>query len=289
MTNFQRFRLLRWALAVSGATVLISLAQIAFGQTTFALQPASNSQSALDPPKGNRLISLDEMNLPGIDGTTIRYRRNWPLSFIDGCQKTVNRATDKWTLLVCSGDVTYPTAESNLREWEALIAELGHKYAPDLSLWGVHLTAVTPKGVSEERHWSTITPAIEAADKRMIDAWAQNFPGKKLLFAIGNKDDAGMKRLIKYAVARAPGRVVVKTNALKPTSDIKAAHIQLLIWSAKVGANIGFEPNQPSNHPKFDGTWAQFVAKQKEIERLAGKPFLYKAIYPGDLAKVGAK
>lgn len=288
MTNFQRFALLRWALVLCGATVLLTVAGIAFGET-FALQPASNSQSALDPPKGNRLISLDEMNLPGIDGTTIRYRRNWPLSFIDGCQKTVNRATDKWTLLVCSGDVTYPTAESNLREWEALIAELGHKYAPDLSLWGVHLTAVTPKGVSEERHWSTITPAIEAADKRMIDAWAQNFPGKKLLFAIGNKDDAGMKRLIKYAVARAPGRVVVKHNAMKADTNINANHNQLVIWAAKNGAEIGFEMVGSTLESRFGGTYKQMMAKVAQIEKLAGRKVSYLAPYKPDLAKVGAK
>lgn len=289
MTNFQRFRLLRWALLLCGATVLLTVAGIAFGQTTFALQPAAQGDGDLSQPRGSRLITLSQMNLPGIDGTTIRYRRQWGRSFIDDCVKTVGRASDKWTLLVCSGDVSYPTAESNIREWEAMIAELGQKYASDLSLWGVHITGCTPKGTSEELHWSTITPAIEAANKRLIDAYAQNFPGKHLLIAMGNKDIPGMKRLIGYAVARAPGRVIVKTNAMKPGANVNAAHIQLLIWSAKVGANIGFEPNQPSNHPKFDGTWAQFVAKQKEIERLAGKPFLYKAIYPGDLAKVGAK
>ena len=288
MTNFQRYPRFR-SLTLIMLGVVLGLAVRAAHSETFALQPGAQSDTDLSQPKGGRLISLSQMNLPGIDGTTIRYRRPWGRSFIDGCVKTVNQASDKWTLLVCSGDVTYPTAESNLREWELLISELGQKHASDLSLWGVHITGCTPKGTSEELHWTTITPAIEAANKRLIDAWAQNFPGKYLMLAMGNKDIPGMKRIISYAVARAPGRVVVKTNALKPGSDIKAAHIQLLIWSAKVGANIGFEPNQPSNHPKFDGTWTQFVAKQKEIERLAGKPFLYKAIYPGDLAKVGAK
>jgi len=269
--------------------VLLTVAGIAFGQTTFALQPASNSQSALDPPKGTRLISLEEMNLPGIDGTTIRYRRNWPLSFIDGCVKTVNRANDKWTLLVCSGDVTYPTAESNMREWESLIAELGQRYASDLTLWGVHLTGVTPKGTSEERHWSTITPAIEAADKRMIDAWARNFPGKKLLFAIGNKDDAGMKRLITYAMQRAPGRVVVKHNAMKASTSINANHNQLVIWAGKQGAEIGFEMVGSTLESRFGGTYQQMMQKVAQVEKLAGKKVSYLAPYKPDLAKVGAK
>ena len=288
MTNFQRFRLLRWALVLCGATVMLTVAGIAFGQT-FALQPASNSQSALDPPKGNRLISLDEMNLSGIDGTTIRYRRNWPLSFIDGCVKTVGRANDKWTLLVCSGDVTYPTAESNLREWEALIAELGHKYASDLTPWGVSCSGVTPKGTSEERHWSTITPAIEAADKRLINAWAQNFPGKKLLFAIGNKDDSGMKRLITYAMQRAPGRVVVKHNAMKADTNINANHNQLVIWAGKQGAEIGFEMVGSTLESRFGGTYKQMMAKVAQVEKLAGKKVSYLAPYKPDLAKVGTK
>ena len=288
MTNFQRYPRFR-SLTLIMLGVVLGLAVRAAHSETFALQPGAQSDTDLSQPKGGRLISLSQMNLPGIDGTTIRYRRPWGRSFIDGCVKTVNQASDKWTLLVCSGDVTYPTAESNLREWELLISELGQKHASDLSLWGVHITGCTPKGTSEELHWTTITPAIEAADKRMIDAWARNFPGKKLLFAIGNKDDAGMKRLIKYAVARAPGRVVVKHNAMKADTNINANHNQLVIWAAKNGAEIGFELVGSTLESRFGGTYKQMMAKVAQVEKLAGKKVSYLAPYKPDLAKVGAK
>jgi len=107
MTNFQRFRPLRWALLLCGATVLLTVAGIAFGQT-FALQPAAQGDGDLSQPRGSRLITLSQMNLPGIDGTTIRTRKTWPWSFVDNCAATARQAGDMWTWLPCGGDERDP-------------------------------------------------------------------------------------------------------------------------------------------------------------------------------------
>lgn len=250
---------------------------------TFALQPGSHNPDAkiLEEPRGNRLISVADLKTPGIDGMTVRYRTHWPLKFIDDSVARVKQAGDRWTLLVCSGETPYPTWESNIVAWERLIAELGTKYAADLSLWGVHLTGCTLQNVSEERHWQTITPVIEATDKRLIAAWSRAFPGKKLLFAIGNKDDAGMKRLIQYAVARAPGRVVVKSNAMKSTTNIDANHNRLVVWAMQNGADGGFEM------ARADSNWPKVKSNIAAIEKRAGKKIVYLAAYPPDLAKAG--
>jgi hypothetical protein len=280
LTNLQRFRLLRIALVLCGAAIVLICASISWGET-FALQPGSHNPDAnvLEPPRGNRLISVAQLNTPGIDGMTVRYRRGWPLKFIDDSRARVKQVGDRWTLLVCSGESSYYT-ERYLREWEELIALLGEKYMADPTLWGVHLTGITPYEVSEERHHK-ISPEIEAADKRLIAAWSRAFPGKKLLFAIGNKDDAGMKRLIQYAVARTPGRVVVKHNAMKATTSLGANHNQLIVWAGKTGAESGFEM------ARADSNWPKVKANIAALEKQAGRKISYLAPYPPDLAKAG--
>jgi hypothetical protein len=255
---------------------------------TFALQPASHDEDLLDAPRRGRLLTLAHLNTRGIDGMTVRGRRwdragkPWDLfPFLDSCQATAAKAGDLWTLLICSGDAENFTSEEHLREWESLIAELGRRYANDPSLWGVHLTGCSPFRVSEERHHK-IAPTIEAADKRLILAWAKAFPRQKLLFAIGLPDVAGMKRLIKYLVEIAPGRAVVKSNAMKSSTNIGAPHNQLIVWAAKNGAEIGFEM------ARADSNWSRVRANIKAIEQQAGKKIVYLAPYPPDLGRVGA-
>lgn len=254
---------------------------------TCALQPASHDQDLLDPPRRGRLITLSQLRINGIDGVTVRGRRwdragkPWPLfDFIDSCQATVSKAGDKWTLLICSGDTPDFTSEENLAEWEVLIAELGRRYAKDPSLWGVHLTGCSPFRVSEERH-HRITPAIEAADRRLMRAWAKAFPSQILLFAIGLPDVAGMRRLIKYLLEIAPGRSLVKSNAMKSSTNIGAPHNQLIVWAAQVGAAIGFEM------VGADTNWSRVRANIRAIEQQARKKITYLAPYPPDLTKAG--
>lgn len=273
------------------AAALALMSPLAFGQE-FALQPGSHDTKKLDAPRGGRLISVAQLNVPGIDGMTVRGRRwdasgkPWPLiPFYDQCQATVKTAGDRWTLLLMSGDSPNFTSEAYLREWETLIAQLGARYGNDASLYGVHLTGCSPyfpKPVSEERHHK-ITPAIEAADKRLMRAWAAAFPTKKLLLAIGNKDDAGMKRLILYAKSIAPGRVVVKHNAMKSGTNLNANHNRLIVWAGQQGLDIGFEM------AAADSNWPKVKQNIAAIERQAGRKIVYLAAYPTDLVQAGAK
>ena len=252
-----------------------------------ALQPGSHDPDKLDPPKRGRLITLAQLRIAGIEGMTVRGRRwdkakkPWPLfDFLDACQATVKKAGGKWTLLICSGDDGDFLSETSIIAWEKLIAELGRRYASDPDLAGVHLTGVSPYGVSEERHHK-ITPSIEVADKRLMRAWAKAFPTQKLLFAIGTKDISGMKLLIEFLVKLAPGRALVKSNAMKSTTQISAPHNQLIVWAAKNGAEIGFEM------ARADSNWPKVKANIAAIEKQAGKKISYLAPYPSDLAKAG--
>lgn len=266
---------------------LALMSPLAFGQE-FALQPGSHDTRKLDAPRDGRLITVAQLNIPGIDGMTVRGRRwdreeePWDLiPFLDSCQATVRKAGDQWTLLICSGDDEDFTSEASLLVWEGLIAELGKRYASDTSLWGVHLTGCSPLGVSEERHHK-ITPAIEMADRRLMRAWAKAFPKQKLLFAIGS-DPPGMKRLIKYLVELAPGRAVVKSNAMKSGTKIDAPHNQLIVWAAQIGAEIGFEM------ARADSNWSRVRSNIRAIEQQARKKISYLAPYPPDLARAGVK
>lgn len=255
-----------------------------------ALQPGSHDQTKLDPPRGSRLISVAQLKTPGVVGVTVRGRRfdaskpepkPWPLTaFYDQCQATAKQAGDWWTLLLCGGDDRNFTSEASIVARESLIADLGRRYAADPLLWGVHLTGASPYGVSEERHHK-ITPAIEAADRRYIAAWAKAFPRQRLLFAIGNKDDAGMQRLILYAKSIAPGRVVVKHNAMKADTKLAANHNRLIVWAGQQGLDIGFEM------AAADSNWAKVRANIAAIEKQAGRKIVYLAVYPPDLAKAG--
>lgn len=256
--------------------------------TVFALQPGSHDQDKLDPPRRGRLITLAQLRMAGIGGMTVRGRRKdkagnaWPLfDFFDQCQATVKKAGDQWTLLVCSGDDGDFLSEPSIIAWEKLIAELGRRYASDTSLFGVHLTGCSPFGVSEERHHK-ITPSIEVADKRLMRAWAKAFPTQKLLFAIGNKDDAGMKRLILSLKEIAPGRGIVKHNAMKSGTILNANHNRLIVWAGQQGLDIGFEL------VGADSNWPKVRANIAAIEKQAGRKISYLAPYPPDLAKAGS-
>lgn len=256
----------------------------------FALQPGANSSGGEDMPRGNRLISVDQLKLKGVVGLTVRHRRTWPLSFIDASRDRAKQAGDAWTLLVMGGDRVDPTSEESLRGWEATIETLAKRYANDESLWGVHVTGCTPyAGASEELHWDRpIKPDVEAAIKRLMAKWAAAFPKQTILLAISLKDPVCMERLIAYGLKVAPGRFLVKHNAMKATSSIGAAQNKLVISAGKQGAMIGFEMVGSTKEDRFGGTLAQMLAKVSAVEKAAGKSVSYLAVYPPDLGKLGS-
>lgn len=286
MTNFQRFRLLRIALVVCGAAILLICASISYGQTAFALQPGNDQAKIPLGQKGSTRITAAELKYA--DGLTIRGRRNWPDSFWAENVTFCRQQKKPYTLLLMGGDEADPTKESHLASVESQVKRLAAKYATDPLCWGVHVTGCSKSGHSEELYWGKPMPAkVIAANKRLISAWAAAFPSQRIILAGSANDQNAIRDLIRYGVKAAPGRFVYKMNAMSPKPNLSWAGNTLLIDAAKLGADIGYEALQPSNHQKFGGTWAQFVAKTLEIERRAGEKFVYEAIYRYDLPRVG--
>ena len=271
------------------------LAGLACGQT-FALQPAAQSKTDLSPPTGNRLVSVAQLNLPGINGLTVRSRKTWPLSFVDNCAATARQAGDMWTWLPVGGDERDPKTgrdvtltEKSLSARLQLYRDGAARFRADPFLYAVHAT-VPPLGHSEECFYGKrMSTAAKEAQKMVISVAASSFPNQRIIWTGSAEDPAANREIIRYGVKAAPGRFVYKMNAMSPKPNWSWPGTTLLYDAATLGADIAFEELQPSNHPDFGGTWQQFVAKVAEVERRAGKPFVYKAIYPGDLAKVGAK
>lgn len=254
---------------------------------TFALQPAAQSKNDLSQPTGARLISAAELSLA--DGLTIRYRRQWPLSFVAENVARCRKAGKLYTLLVVGGDVKDPTKESHLRSLEQLINSLGYQYASDPLCWGVHC-GLPPEGHSEELFWGKPMPSKAiTANKRIIATWGAAFPTQRMLLAGSANDPAAMRQLIAYGVTT-PDRFIYKINSLSAkTTTTGWAGTDLIVDAAKAGAGVGFEMLDASSASRFGGTWSQAMAKKAAIEKRAGKKTAYVAVYRGDLAKLGAK
>lgn len=254
-----------------------------------ALQPGSHEGSGdatkLTPPKGTRLITEKQLRLPGVGLLTIRTRKHWPADFLAQCVATAKKAGVGWTWLPCGGDEANPLSEANLNARDKLYQAVAKKYANDPSLYAVH-AFVSPKAHSEEGFWGRpMSPLAKAAQKDAIYIVADLFPNQKIIWTGSANDPAANIDIIKYGVKVAPGRFGYKMNAMSPKKNMGWAGNTLLIEAAKLGADICYEALQPSNHTNFGGTWTDFVAKVKEIERRAGKRFVYQAIYPYDLVR----
>lgn len=270
---------IRFALLLLLAFPAIAGAQ-PFGN--FALQPGQESEG--------RQISAAQLKLKGVDGLTVRWRRAWPLSFIDGCQSRVKQSGDVWTLLPMGGDSSAPTSEANIREWEQLYKTLGAEYGNDPNLCGFHVSGCTPfKGASEEQHWGKpMPPAAIAGNKRLLKAAATSFPNQTIIFAIAGDDPAAMKQLISYGMTVAPGRFLVKHNAMKASTQISAAQNQLVIYAGQHGAMVGFEMAAASDGGSRVGSLSASIAKANQVAKLAGRPLSYLAVYPPDLSRLGS-
>lgn len=282
---------LRGCLAPLALVVLLwaACAGLAFGQTC-ALQPAAHDPSARvpQPPTGNRLVSVAQLQLPGVEGLTVRSRKHWPWAFVDNGAATARQAGDLWTWLPCGGDEANPLSTASLAAREQLYRDGSARYARDPALYAVHAT-VPPYGHSEECFYGKrMSSAAKEAQQRIIAVAAAAFPRQRIIWTGSPEDPAANRDIIAYGVKAAPGRFVYKMNAMSPKAPLTWNGITLLVDAAKLGADIGFEELQPSSHTKFGGTWPQFVAKVAEVERRAGKQFVYRAIYPGDLPQLGA-
>ncbi len=256
----------------------------AMGQVA-ALQPGNDGAKIPLGQKGSTRITEAELRLPGVDLLTIRTRKGWPDAILDQCVATAKKTGDRWTWLPMGGDESNPLIASNLAAREQLYRDVGKRYGADPALYAVH-ACVPPSGHSEECFYGRPMPraAIEA-QKRIIAVAAAAFPTAKIIWPGSANDPAANIEIIRYGVKAAPGRFVYKMNAMSPKPNLSWAGNTLLVDAAKAGADIGYEALQPSNHDKFGGTWTQFVAKVKEIERRAGKRFVYQCLYRVDLGR----
>jgi hypothetical protein len=255
--------------------------------TTFALQPAAQSKTDLSPPRGNRLITPAELKL--VDGLTIRYRRHWPLSFIEENVARCRAAGKLYTLLVVGGDVKDPAGSSHLLRLEQLIATLGAKYATDPLCWGVHC-GLPPYGHSEELFWGKPMPAKAlTANVRIIRAWTAALPNQVKLLAGSANDAKAMLDLIDFCQRETVGQFVYKINSLSAKTDLEWLGVRLVVEAGKLDALIGFEMLCGSNESRFGGTWSMAMVNKRAIEKRAGKKTAYLAVYKPDLAKAGAK
>lgn len=254
---------------------------------TFLMQPAGQSKTNPSPPTGTRLVSVAQLRTEGLAGMTIRWRRDWPLSFIDQSLSRVEQAGKAATLIVCSGDRSNPATESQLATWERLWAKLGDKYADVPRLTHIHCSGCTPQGKSEEPHWEDVDARVYDGLTRMVDAVARAFPRQNIIQAISLKDPPAMRGLIDHGISVARGRFIAKHNAWSAKMSVDAGQNELLVYAAKHGADIAVEQLCDSTEARYGGTWKQGVAKLASVEKRAGKACVYRGVYFKDLPRIG--
>lgn len=251
---------------------------------------------ALKPGEKNRNISEAQLRLPKVAGLTIRFRpadiaSNW--TYLDSQVNLARKTGDKYTLLCMSGAAAQPWTDANVQQFVRIINACGDRYQ-DCDGW--HVTGCTPRGISEELHWSNpMSVGVLNANKKLTAASAKAFPGCVLLQAISAKDRSGrMQDLIDYGVKVAPGRYLVKHNALK-CIEIDARHNQLVVDAAKnKGTLMGFEmvggTRETLNGKPRTGSRdiMDSVNQAYELARRANYPpeNLYIAIYMPDLSEL---
>lgn len=244
----------------------------------------------------NRVISEADLRLPSVTGVTVRVDPKWAekdaLAFVKLDVDRVHRTGKTWTLLHKGGIEDQPWTDVALNKHFAAVKPYANLYRNDLSLVGVHpFCAVSDPGTSEEPYWPTITPQIEAAYRKAIDWYAAQFPNCTLLMPVTTADTAACERLVNYAFAKYPSRVLVKTNNLKAKnkgkSIIDSEHHQLVVRMGRKGAMIGWEMVGATSEARFEGTLQQAYDNAKTLAKQAGQPISYLAVYPTDLRAIG--
>lgn len=258
-------------------------------------------QQGKDGGGPNRFITIQQLQMPGVDGVCCREEPQW-LSIpdpkhkgqfiwstkeIDATrQRAVQAGNKAWTLLLKSGQKDPVLSEASLSFYEQAFKFLGGKYDSDPLLVAVHITGATPEGVSEEPHWKPMPANAIAAEKRMIDAVVAAFPDKMKILTISPMDPKAMRQIMAYAQSKAPGQILVKNNSLKAATSLSAAQSTLLVEAGKAGMEIGWEPacSQVNDPSRFgSGGWSKASSIMKSIMQQAGRNQRFLEIYPPDL------
>lgn len=261
----------------------------------FALQPGHPD---VLKPNSSRLVSDAQLRLPQVKGLTIRFRRDWPLSFVESQVERCRKIGKPYTLLLMSGDIAEPWRAPTVASYRMHSIRLSKLFADDPLCWGVHVTGCTPgppsgktNGTSEELHWKPMTDVVQKANRQLFLAWSAGFPLQNLLWAISIKCPVECRELIDFAIAnRSAKRVLIKHNAASAKMNVEAAHNDLLVYADSKGARIGFEmlceTQSAKGRKRFGGTLRQGLAKIGAVAKRAGSEVDYLAVYPPDLEGV---
>jgi hypothetical protein len=252
-------------LAASGAA---AGAEVRTPRGYFALQPGD--PAVLDAGS-KRLVSDEQLQLPQVVGLTIRARWAWlhpsdgrfDFSFLDAQIARCNRLNKRYKLLVMTGanctpewiggawhaGAPVPWSPDLKKQYAALVAALGKKYADDPLLAGVHITG--PTYPSAEMHPA---PGLEGvagySDRAMVDAWgasidayAAAFPEVACILSISVKPPARryLGAVVEYGKQALGERFTLEHNALKANTHPQALHQVFIASQAKGGVRVGFE------------------------------------------------
>lgn len=308
LTNFQRFRLLRWALVLCGATVLLTVAGIAFGQSIYILKPGTT----------NRDISDNDAKRPTVAGVTYRVpwavlnprRTSFDFTEVQEGVAQANRIRKPMKLIVQTGrggaspkwiggkwmsdgakDAPVPWSPELEAAHAAFVQKLGERFGKSGDISTVHITG--PTWPSAEMH---PMPGIERvqgySDLKMVNAWKDAidaydvaFPGKFLALSISVQRPANryVEDVIAYAKANLGDRLILEHNSLAAKTDVTATHHVLLLRHRAGGGRIGFEAVCSANDdPVRFGS--KDVNAGIRIGREAGAQFI--DVYPPDIKSV---
>lgn len=302
MTNLQRFRLLRIALVLCGAAIVVICASISYGQTlNFALKPGQPT---------SRDVSDADLNHPAVHGLTIRVPWSainprpgiYDFSVIDRCLAQARRCGNKPVKLIVQtgrdglspkwfGGQTHegapvPWSPEMLAAHGQLMNELGRKYR--YRFYVVHITG--PTHPSAEMHPAPNLARVRGySDAKMVQAWvtaAQNvataFPSESYALSISVKQP--VNRFVDQTISKirtiVGNRLVLEHNSLQADTSITAPHHQLLKKYSQLGVRVGFEMAcSATDYPARFGS--SNVMDGVKVGRNSGAEFI--DIYPPDL------
>lgn len=304
MTNFQRIRFVKYALALCGLAIVLVCASISYGQTsTFALKPGPT----------NRDVSDTDLKRPTVAGLTIRVpwstlhprRGVFNFSEIDQNLAQSQRCGYKRVKLIVQtgrdgvspkwfGGQTHrgapvPWSPEMLEAYGDLMRELGSRYK--YRFYVVHVTA--PTWPSAEMHPA---PGIESvrgySDQKMIAAWETAarhvnaaFPTTSAALSISVQRPAS--RYVDATINKLRlifgNRLVLQHNALKANTSVIAPHHALLRKYSQLGVRVGFEMACSAYH-ESDRFGSRDVNDGIAIGKAAGAEFI--DTYPPDLKGV---
>lgn len=265
---------------------------------------------ALQPGDVNRPLPTKLLQLPGVDGETIRIRWHeiqpsqgvFKWGWLD---QQINRCESlglPYKILVMTGAGGVPNWAYDLRvPWDKTLAAnyrkfvgmLGDKYSREPLCVGVHVTGPTYMA-SAEMHAkgdgrNVVNEPGYSADKMIeawmsaIDAYADAFPNVTCCLSISGQNDAlpYVRPVIAYAKQRLGKRAAFQHNALAAKTSVTASHHKLVAELGADGWTVGYEMLCPTADSQRFGSARLSDGLDKSAPQTS-----WWDIYPGDLEQL---